>query len=241
MDKEKTQRKSKNAKSKKKVKKFNIKTYLRDFLLFVDKKLLKAIGILLVVGILFTAIMVSPMIDATNVAECEGACIDEIALFPDYFSKLQILLVTLVAGIVPYTYISVVGFIGYAANQVSNFAFLIKEYGYLAGIGAGIIPLILNIITICITTALAIYICRTVTVGYKMSNVKNMNFTNFRIKLYEVLKMEDKVKALNKKKEDKLNKLQEKKEKLNYIQILNTSIVVCVLQFVSVIIQHILI
>ncbi|MBQ8044189.1 MAG: hypothetical protein IJ272_08630 [Clostridia bacterium] len=240
MEKEKLETKRKKNKNINNNKKTNIKTYLRDFLLFVDKNLIKTIGILTVLSILLIAICISPMVSSAASVECEGACMDGITLLSDYTSKIQILLFTLVAGIVPYIYISVVGFVGYVLNEVSNIAFLIKGYGYLGGIGAGIIPLILNVVTICIVTALAIYVCRTVTVGYRISSLKNMNFTNFRIKVYEILRMDAKTEALTKKKEDKLNKLQDKKENLNYLQILNTAIVVCIIQFISVLIQHIL-
>ena len=221
--------------------KFNIKKYLRDFLIFVDKNLIKSTGILIVVSILIIAISIGPMISSANLTECEGTCRDGIKLMSEYSSKLQVLLVTLIAGLVPYIYISIVGLIGYILNELYNLAFIIKGYGYLAGLGLGIIPLILNILSICIITSLAIYVCRTVTVGYKISSLKNMNFTNFRIKLYEVLQMEDKAKKLTAKKENKLNKLQNKKEKLKYLQILSVVVVVCIMQFISVLIQQILI
>ena len=240
MEKEKRQIKPKE-KENKQGKKLSIKKYLRDFLVFADKKLIRAIGILFVIAVLLIAITISSMVAAAKITECEGMCVDEITIFNDYVSKLQILLITLVAGIAPYTYIGVIGFFCYVISEVTSLAYLIKDYGYFAGIGLGIVPLVLNILTICITTSLAIYICRTVTVGYKISNIKNMNFTNFRIKFYEVLKMEDKVKALTKKKEDKLKKLENKKEKLNYLQILNVSMIVCIIQFISVLIQHILV
>lgn len=239
MEKEKIDtRKKKNTK---KSNKFRFKTYLRDFLLFVDKELIKTTSILIIIAILLIAMSIKPVITSVSTLECEGTCMDGVTLFSEYSSKIQVLLVTTVAGIVPYIYAPVVGFIGCILNEVTNIAYVIKGYGYLAGIGIAIIPLILNILIACIVTALGIYICRTVTIGYKISSVNNMNFTNFRIKFYELLQKQDKVQVLTKKKEDKLNKFQSKKEKLKYIQILNTLVVICLIQFVSVLILHILI
>lgn len=224
----------------KKNKKFNLKSYIREFLIFADKKLIKTIGILLVVAILLVAISISPMLEATVVQECEGTCTDGISIMSEYGSKLTILLITLIAGIVPYVYAPIVGFVGYVLNEVSTLSYIIKMYGALPGIGIGIIPLILNIITICIVTALGIYICRATTVGYKISNIKNMNLTNFRIKFYEAVENDNKSEALTKSRDEKIKKLEDKKEKINYLQILNVGIIVCIIQFISVLIQKIM-
>lgn len=221
-------------------KKFKIKNYLRDFLIFVDEKLIKKIGVLLVISILLVALSISPMVNSALASECEGACRDGASLYSEYISRLKILLFTLVGGVVPYVCMSVVGLIGYLLSETASLAFAIKGYGYLGGIGLGIVPLLLNILTISILTALGMYICKTVTVGYKISSLKNMNFTNFRIRLFEVLQKEEKVKRLNQEKDKKIGKLEKTREKINYLQILNTSIVVCIIQFISVVIQQIL-
>lgn len=220
---------------------FNFKTYLRDFLLFVDKYLMKSMKILCIVAILLTAISLSSMVAIAKTYECEGTCMDGITVWKNYASKIQILLFTLVTGIVPYIYIAVLGFAGYLLSEISDIAFFIKGFGYFGGITAGIVPLVINILIISIVTALAIYICKTVTVSYKIASINNMNFTNFKIRLYQVLGKQDKVDSLTNKKEKKIEKLQNKKEKLNYLQILNTLIVVLILQILSVLIQHILI
>lgn len=228
-------------KNTKKSNKFSFKIYLRNFLLFIDKKIIKTTGILFVVAILLIAISVQPMVSSAAAEECEGTCMDGITLMSDYVSKLNILLFTTVAGIVPYMYMSLACFVVYILAEVANLAYIIKGYGYLAGIGIGILPLILNVLIGCIVAALGIYICRTVTVSYRISSLNNMNFTNFKIKIYEVLKKQDKVEVLIKTKEDKLNKLKNKKEKIDYLQILNIAIVMCIIQFVSVLVLHILI
>lgn len=239
MGREKVSKEKKNKKIEKR-KKVTVKTYLRDFLLFVDKNMLKTIGILMIVAVLIIALSIKPAVTAVLAEECEGACRDGITLMSDYWSKIQVLLVTGVAGIVPYMFAPVVGFIGYILSEVGTFAYVIKGYGYGVGLLIEIVPIIINILTISIVTALGIYICRLVTVSYRMSNVKNMNLLNFRIRLYETLQKEAKVKELTAKKEKKLEKLESQKQKINYLQILNLTVVVCVLQFISVLIQQIL-
>ena len=224
----------------KKNKKFNFKNYIKEFLVFADKNLIKVTGILTLISIVIIALSIKTITNAISMEECEGACRDGITLFSSYYSKIQVLFVIAFAGIVPYMYAPYVGFAVGILSEVYSLAYIIKGYGALLGIGIGIVPLILNVLIICLITSLGVYICRTLTVGYKISNLKNMNFNNFKIELYKSLNKKDKVEQLTKQKENKLNKLENKKDKLKYLQILNTAIVVCVLQFVSVLIQEIL-
>lgn len=220
--------------SKKKTKEtVSVKIYLRNFILFVNKHLMKTIGILFVVALLLLA--VSFKFVSSTIFEEQ----DAIGVFANYWSKLQVIFVTALAGIVPYIYAPVVGFTGCVISEVSNLTYAIKFHGYLVGTLAYIVPLVLNLLVISVVTALGIYICKAITIGYRVSNIKNMNWLNFRIKLYETLQKQSKVDELTKHKDKKIKKLESKKEKINYLQILNTSIVVCIIQFISVLIQHI--
>ena len=218
---------------------FNIKNYAKEFLLFLDKHIIKKSGILFVVALLIIGISLSFIVNVAKTDECVGTCRDGIRLFSEYGSKMSVLFVTAFAGIVPYMYAPIIGFIGSVINEVITLAYAIKGYGYFCGTLAYIVPMLINIIVACVVAAIGIYVCNAITVGYKISNVKNMNVINFRIKLYEGLSREKKVKELTKKRDEKLKKLEAKKEKINYLQILNTAIVVSIIQFMSVVIQHI--
>lgn len=232
--------KKQRVKKEKRKEKITFKSYLRDFLVFVSNNLIKTTCILVIIAVLLTALSISSMVDTARLDDCVGACRDGITFGSNLWGKIQVIFVMIIAGIVPYMYAPVIGFLGIILQEVSTLAYAIKGYGYAVGLALGVLPLVLNILIACIVTALGIYVCRTVTVGYRISNVKNMNFTNFRIKLYEVMKKEKKVEELTLKKNKKLEKLEKTKQKLNYIQILNTGIVVCILQVISVAIQEIL-
>ena len=224
----------------KKKEKITVKSYIRDFLLFVDKKLIKTTGILFIVAVLLIALFIRPLISSALEQNCVGTCIDGVTLLSKYGSKVQGILVTIIAGIAPYIYAPIVGFASYVLGEATNLAYIIKGYGYLGGVVRGIIPLILNITTICMVTSIGIYICNTITVGYRISNMKNENFINFRIKFYEALQNKKKVQALTKRKNEKMAKLEARKEKINYLQALNVFVVSCILQFVSSLVQHIM-
>ena len=217
----------------------NIKKYIKDFFVFADNHLIKKIGLFIVLAILIVAISLGFVVSAVKDAECVGTCRDGVKLFQEYGSRMSVILFIGIAGVVPYMYVSIIGFAGMVISEATTLAYAIKGYGYVGGILAGIVPLLLNTITVSIVTALGIYICKVVTVGYKISNIKNMNAMNFRIRLNEVLARQKKVEELTKKKEEKLGRLEAKREKLAYLQILNTAIVVSIIQFVSVVIQHI--
>ena len=235
------QEKLKQNKVKKTSKKTNsVKSYIRDFLLFADKNLIKKTRVLLLIAIVVIAVCIGFVISITLASECEGTCRDGLTFGNEYWSNLKVLALTLVSGIVPYIYVPVIGFLAFVLQEISNLAYAIKGYGYLVGIGVGIVPLILNVLAAAIITALGMYICRNITIGYRITNLKNMNIANFKIKLYEILGKEEKVKELTKNRDKKIEVLQGKKEKINLLQILSVVIVVCIIQFISVLIQQIL-
>ena len=233
-----TKQMSKESKKKHR-KEFNIKEYIRDFLLFVDKKILKTMCILFIISVILIVCSLILVVPAVLQEECQGACRDSIKLFVEYGSTIGELIVTAFAGIVPYMYVPVVGFIGLILGEVSTVAYAIKGYGYILGILASIIPLTLNVVVICIVTSVGIYICKCVTTSNRLFNAKSSSWLDFKINVYEILKKQDKVKSLRKKKEERIKTLEEKSEKINYLQILNTTIVVSIIQFVSILIQHI--
>ena len=154
---------------------FNLKKYLRDFLVFVDKKLVKTSKVLLIISILLIAISIRLIITTVMADECKGACMDGISLWSNYSENLQVLAVTVISGILPYLYAPVVGFIGSILSETYRLAYLVKGFGYIKGVAIGIVPLVLNLLVICITVSLGIYICKTVTIGYKISSINNMN------------------------------------------------------------------
>lgn len=237
MDKASIKKSTKSTTNKKK--KNAVKTYIRNFLLFVDKNLIKKTGILCIVALVVVAICVGFVIKITMASECEGACNDGGTVISNYWSYIKLLVISVISGVVPYIYLPVVGFLACVLQEISNFAYVIKGYGYVVGIGLGIIPLILNILVAAIVAALGIYICRNITIGYRITNLKNMNVTNFKIKTYEIFGKKEKAEKLINTRNSKIEALEAKKEKLNLLQILNVSIVVCILQFISVLIQQI--
>ena len=79
-----------------------------------------------------------------------------------------------------------------------------------------------------------------VTLKGKLSGLTGMNYTNFKIKLYEDMHNKEKVKELKAKQDEKIKKLNSKIKKIDYLQIFKVSVVIIVLQIISILIQEIL-
>lgn len=233
--------KTKNEVKNKEKNNWSVKSYLKASLSFIKQNLVKYIKVFLVISIVLIALTASAFITNAESQTCIGMCIDDsITFISQYWSKLQIILITTISGIVPYIFAPVIGFIGYILSIVSELGYIIKGLGYVKGIFVWLVPAMIDILTISITASVGIYICKTVTIGYKISSVNNMNFLNFRIRLYEAIGNKEKFEKLTKQKNEKVKKLESKKNKLNYLQILNVVVLIAVLQFISTLIQEIL-
>lgn len=221
-------------------KKFNLKTYLKDFYLFIYKHLRKTTVILIIISIILCAISFNPLYDAASMVGEEQTYSNESSLLYTYCMKLQTIVIMPLTGIAPYIYAPLVGVVLGTLSEVYNLVYVIKDYGTFLGTVLSFIPFILNILLFAITGALGVYICNMVTLGQRISNMKNMNWYNFKCEIYRALNKQDKLNSAKKKRQQKMDKLCGKKEKVQYVQILNTLVVVAILQLVSVIIEKIL-
>ena len=82
---------------------------------------------------------------------------------------------------------------------------------------------------------------KTVTAKYRLTNVKSMNLTKFRIDLYDMLKKEDKKEVLEKKREQKIAALEKKNRKLDYFNIISITVILFVLQIIASLFEFIII
>lgn len=220
----------------------NLETYLKDFLVFIDTKLKKPAKVLIIISIVLIAVALIPTLNVIKEQNCVNMCRDQAVTFvSEYLDKLTFLGLTLVAGFVPYVYVTVLGFVGYILEEVVQLSYIIDAHGYLIGTLMGIIPLILNILVISLIGATGLYMCKNATASAKISKVSNMNFTNLKIQFYEAVGNVKKKEELEQRKEKKLGKLKNNQEKNNYLQILNVVIVAAIIQLISVAIQEIII
>ena len=181
------------------------------------------------------------MLITGEMQKCGATCIDSITMSSEISNKIVVDILTLFAGIVPYAYLPIIGFLGSLLRDIPMFVWVINEHGYFLGGIFGIIPLILNIVAISSLTATGMYLCKTVTYRYKLSNMSHMNLLNFRIKFYEMTNNKQKLGKLTSKKNKKVEAMKNKCEKINYLQLINITAFCILLQEIAVIIQKILI
>ena len=209
------------------------KSYLKRIYDFFNSNLKKTFVVMCVVAVLLIVIGVQTEVNSIQNGTNSSYNLDGLTFGESYISNIQVIFMVVLAGIVPYMYIPVAGGLMEMYNELVMSAYIIVEKGYLKGILLYIFPLLLNICIISVATALGVYICKTVTMKYKIDNIKHMNSTNFRLKWYEVIKNEKKKETLEEKKNKKLIKLEKKYKKIDYFGLINITIRLFVLQIIA--------
>lgn len=226
---------------KNKFKGLTFKSYLKQTMEFFNNNLKKPVVILFIISILIvvmnTQLVRSSIKEGTYNLEEFG----KETFLNTYVSNVEVIGIIIIAGIAPYLYVSVAGSILVALSEATNFIYVLSNYGYLKGILLYIVPMLLNILIIAIASALGIYICKTVTISYRKSNMKHMNFTNFMLQLYDVTKNEKKKIELEKKKQNKMKLLESKYKKIDYFQVINITVILFVFELIASLLKVIVI
>lgn len=213
-----------------------------SFMKFWQQDVLPFFYVCLVLAILFILVGTVSSIDSVKSLGCtEMYCGDGAGLIDNFVSKLEMLVVTVVAVLVPYFYLPFLGFIGYIYYEGIAFAHAMNVYGYFGGIMRYFLPAVLNIIVISVVTSVCVYLVKILTAKFRYNRKNAMNFTKFRLKVYEMTKKEDKYNELLKKSEEKDRKLEGKNRKVEWKYVLCIFAVMAVLQFISVCIESLVI
>lgn len=213
---------------------------LKSTVEFFNRNLKKKTRIMFVILALISVIFIIPTIKEVKSTTSSTATLD-ISLWNFIKDKIFFLLITAIAGVVPYLYIAVAGGIGYVYQTLVEYAYIIVDKGYFLGSTILIIPFVLNLICISIITALGMYLCKINTNNFVLSGQRNMNFTRFRLELAKVTRNKEKEEKIQKKIDEKEEKLQSRDTKIKYKEVLIVFGIVCVFQIISSLIQCIFI
>lgn len=156
-------------------------------------------------------------------------------------SGIKFVALDIIAGVVPFCYMPFLSMLAYMHFETQDLAFCIIQNGWILGILRALIPLLFGIICISYTTALGIYICKISTAKYRLGRSTNMNWTNFRLRVYQVLKNEEKYNALSKKQEKHQEKLKQKNQKYNWKMIGINLICIIVIFTISILFKKLFI
>lgn len=213
-----------------------------SFMKFWQKEVLPLTYVCLVLCVLFTLVVAVSSIDYIKSLGCtEVYCGEGTGLISGFVNKLEMLCVTVIAVLVPYFYLPFLGFVGYVYYEGVAFAHAMVAYGYASGVIRYILPFILNAVVISVVTSLSIYLVKILTAKFMYNRKNAMNFTKFRLKVYEMTKNEDKYNELLKKSEEKARKLEAKVRPIEWKYVLIILGVSAALQFISVCIENLVI
>lgn len=210
---------------------------------FVKNKVMPKVLICIVIALLLVSVFTISAVNSVKKLGCtEIYCSSEgITISENFISRLEMLLLTLVASVVPYFYMPVLGLVLYMYNEIITLAHVINVNGYLFGILRYVLPLLFNIISISLVTGTAIYMAKIVTDKRRLNRNSSMNFTSFRLKIYEMLKNKEKYDKLYKAQQERIDKLQKVTEKIEWKGVAITAIVAIGIQFIGVVLQSILV
>lgn len=221
---------------KKKVKTSKKKTYIKDFITFVVKKLGKKTLVLMCIFFVFSILLFAPVIGEVKSDPYNG----DITLMLLTKDKILILLGIVIASLVPYLYIPVLAGTAYIIQITIEFSNIIVHKGYFLGIAGLLIPFILNLFVASIMTAIGIYLCKINTNKFISGQQKNMNLDTFRLELYKAIGKKEKEMEIEEKIKIKEEKMASKEMKIDYKQLLNTCVFCIIIQFVSSLIEYII-
>jgi hypothetical protein len=158
-----------------------------------------------------------------------------------FMAGIKFVALDIIAGVVPFFYMPFLSMLAYMHFETQDLAFCIIQNGWFLGALRALIPLILGIICISYTTALGIYICKISTAKYRLGRSTNMNWTNFRLRVYQVLKNEEKYNALAQKQEKHQEKLKQKNQKYNWKMLGINILIILAIFTISIILKKLFI
>lgn len=210
---------------------------------FLKKDVLTKFLICVVIAVILVLVFTISSVNHVKTLGCKELFCDSegITISENFISRLEMLLLTAFAAMVPYFYMPYLGLVAYMYNEIITIAHIINIYGYAIGILKYILPLILNILTIGLVTAVSVYMEKIATHKFILSRHNAMNFTSFRMKIYQMLKKQDKYEKLYEKQQKRIDKIKQNTEKIKWKGVIITFVAAVIIQFLSTVLQNILV
>ena len=202
------------------------KSYVKETFEFINEYITKKTLIMLVIAVLM-------MLGTLGSPEVLKADLEVKPFIKDYWQAVQVIVVVIFSGMVPYMYVPVIGILSAIAAETTIFANLVLEFGKVKALTMYIIPYVLNILVVAVSSAIGMYICNNATLSQRITSVKSKNSMDFKLTVYEATNKKDKIKALKKEREDKIKKLESKKKEIDLFQVVNIAAILSVIQLVA--------
>lgn len=210
-------KKTKRPGVKRKIKKDSL---LGNMITFFNQEVKKKTVILFVIAIiLYIVLTISFMNVVAEMKEVENITTMSNSFWGIFKSKMILMVLVALSGLVPYFYIPVIAFLGYVATIASDVAAIGIDKGNFSAIVLTVVPVIFDLVVISIMSAIGIYMCKMFTKKFKYSQRTSFGFSDVKIQIYEIRGQKEKADKLREEKQKKIDKMETNNVKINYTQI----------------------
>lgn len=207
---------------------------------FIKIHVLKKINVLTIIGILLFLLVISVFISASDDVSSELEIIEKTSLLNDIKERVIILLLILLAGWVPYFYIPAIAFGTYVFMLAGDVALAMETKGMIATLLLNILPVLIDVLTVSVITAVGIYMCNYTTKKYRYTQRTSFSFLDVKIQLYQMTKKQDEYEEAIAKKQERIDKMKENDVKIDYGNIFKIVPVIMIVNIIACIIEHLI-
>lgn len=208
---------------------------------FIKTHVLKKTKILTIIGILLFIVItyLFAMSDVEFSDEIE--IVQKASLIGDVKDRIIILILILLAGWVAYFYIPVVAYVAYIIMLAGNISLVMDTKGLIFTSVISIIPVLLDIFTTSIITAIGIYMCNYSTKKRRYIQSTSFSFLDIKERFYEMTKKQEKYEEIVQKKQEKYEKMEENNVNIDYKNIIKIAPAIVAINIIVCIIEHFII
>ena len=207
---------------------------------FIKTHIVKKTSILVIIGILLFVLVISVFASASEDITGELKTIQKSSLINDIKERVIVLLLILLAGWVPYFYIPAIAFGAYIFMLACDVALAMETQGSIATLLLNTLPVLVDVFTVSIITAIGIYMANYTTKKYRYTQRTSFSFLDVKIHLYEMTKKQDKYEEAVAKKQEQIDKMKQNDVKIDYSNIIKIAPIVITINMVACVIEYLI-
>ncbi len=208
--------------------------------LFIKNNILKKTNVLSIIGIVLFIFILCVFSMSELDLNYELDKVEKISFIETIKERIIILLLILLAGWVPYFYIPAIAFGAYVLMLAGDVALAMETKSVILTILFNILPVVIDVITVGVITAIGIYMCTCTTRKYRYTQRSSFSLLDVKIHLYQIAKKQDKYEEAIAKKQQRIEKLEQNNVKIDYTSILKIAPVVILVNILVCAIEYLI-
>ena len=218
----------------------NEKTKRKELGCFIKNNILKKINVLSIIGIVLFIFILCVFSMSELDLNYELDKVEKISFIETIKERIIILLLILLAGWVPYFYIPAIAFGAYVLMLAGDVALAMETKSVILTILFNILPVVIDVITVGVITAIGIYMCTCTTRKYRYTQRSSFSLLDVKIQLYQMTKKQDKYEQAMAKKQQRIEKVEKNNVKIDYASILKIAPVVILVNILVCAIEYLI-